>query len=127
MVRHPKALPAHATVGAVRTVFESQHVHMVLVVDDGQLVTAIEREDFHPEMADDLPARSVGHLRGRTTSPDAPLETVTKGLKESSRRRVAVVDAEGVLLGLLCLKRSGTGFCADRDVRARAAERGESE
>jgi hypothetical protein len=39
------------------------------------------------------------------------------------RVRLAVVDDDGVLTGLLCLKRKLTGFCTDADVAARAAER----
>ncbi len=35
------------------------------------------------------------------------------------RRRLAVVDERGALLGLLCLKRRLTGFCSDADVAAR--------
>jgi hypothetical protein len=37
-------------------------------------------------------------------------------------RRRAVIDADGRLLGLLCLKSRLTGFCSDSDVAARAAE-----
>jgi CBS domain-containing protein len=37
------------------------------------------------------------------------------------RRRLAVVDRDGKLQGLLCLKRSWSGFCSNRDVRARSA------
>ena len=39
-------------------------------------------------------------------------------------RRLAVVDHRLRLLGLLCLKRSGLGFCSDRDVAARALANG---
>lgn len=38
-------------------------------------------------------------------------------------RRLAVIDDHGMLLGLLCLKRTGLGFCSDTDVQARADER----
>jgi hypothetical protein len=31
-------------------------------------------------------------------------------------------DEGGAALGLLCLKRSGTGFCSDRDVNARRSD-----
>jgi hypothetical protein len=41
----------------------------------------------------------------------------------SGQRRAAVVSPDGRLLGLLCLKASGTGFCSDQDVRARALDR----
>jgi hypothetical protein len=34
-------------------------------------------------------------------------------------RRLAVVDGQGSLLGLLCLKRHLGGFCSDADVAAR--------
>ncbi|MGW1564687.1 hypothetical protein ACWCQ1_51030 [Streptomyces sp. NPDC002144] len=39
------------------------------------------------------------------------------------RRRLAVTDGCGRLLGLLCLKRSGNGYCSDEGIRARADER----
>jgi len=34
-------------------------------------------------------------------------------------RRVAVVNADGSLLGLMCLKQRMRGFCSDGDVAAR--------
>ena len=40
------------------------------------------------------------------------------------RRRVAVINNDGRLLGLLCLKASQAGFCSDQDVRARAGKAG---
>jgi hypothetical protein len=38
------------------------------------------------------------------------------------RRRLAVVDHTGRLLGLLCLKHDGRGYCTDEGIRARATE-----
>jgi len=32
----------------------------------------------------------------------------------------AVVDDRGILLGLLCLKKDGTGYCSDDGVQRRA-------
>jgi hypothetical protein len=37
------------------------------------------------------------------------------------RRRLAVVGRDGKFQGLLCLKRSRSGFCSNRDVWARSA------
>ena len=45
-------------------------------------------------------------------------------MREQGTRRLAVVDDDGDLLGLLCLKRTLDGFCSDADVRARALEHG---
>lgn len=38
------------------------------------------------------------------------------------QRRLAVVDADNRLLGLLCLKRDLSGFCTDSGFNARAQD-----
>jgi hypothetical protein len=50
-------------------------------------------------------------------------DTVNKLLIERGLRRLAVIDHDGTLLGLMCLKRSRTGFCSDEDVASRAQSR----
>lgn len=56
---------------------------------------------------------------------DGPLLVGTLDRDDLARglRRLAVVDEAGRLEGLLCLKRTATGFCSDRDVASRARER----
>jgi CBS domain-containing protein len=105
-LRRPKVLPAAATVGEARTALADDHVHALLVVDDGLLLAVVERED----------------LEGRTVAPDADLSTTWAGMAARGRRRLAVVDERGLLVGLLCLKRSGRGFCSAADVAARARD-----
>ena len=122
MVRNPKTLPITTTVGEIRRAFGSGHVHMVLLVHRGMLITTVERDDIGEEMADHSAAGGIGQLAGRTIGPDIHAEAALRYMKAAARRRLAVVDEAGRLLGLLCLKRSGTGFCSDRDVMARAAE-----
>jgi hypothetical protein len=39
------------------------------------------------------------------------------------RRRLAVVDESGRLLGLLCLKKDQCGYCSDEGIRERAQGR----
>jgi CBS domain-containing protein len=82
----------------------------------------VERADLPATLPGATPARSVGTLAGRTVGPDDPVERAAAILARQRRRRLAVVDGAGRLLGLLCLKRSRTGFCSDADVRARAAD-----
>jgi CBS-domain-containing membrane protein len=53
------------------------------------------------------------------TSADAAREL----LIERGLRRLAVVNHDSTLLGLMCLKRSRTGFCSDEDVASRAQSR----
>lgn len=119
MLRTPKVLDASATVGEVRALFEDDHVHAALVVSGGTLLSVVERPDLDGQ-PDALPAYRAGQLTGRVVAPEADLYATWLGM---SRRRLAVVDASGRLLGLLCLKRSGRGFCSDADVAARAQDR----
>lgn len=123
MMLRPKTIPAAATVGDLRAVFASDHVHMALLTDGDRLVSSVDRDDVAQELADHFPARLLGRLSGRVVSDDTPL-CVAKGLLDAtSRRRLAVVDGQDRLLGLLCLKRTRNGFCSDRDVESRARER----
>jgi hypothetical protein len=100
---------------------------MALVVDrDRRLVTTIERTDLVVCASSGTPAGELGTLGGRTVGPSDLLATAWGALVREGRRRLAVVDDSGRLLGLLCLKRDGRGFCSDEGVRARAAVSGQS-
>lgn len=120
MVRRPKLLPAAATGRDVRDLFDDDHVHAALVVDDGRLLSVIEPHEV--EAGGDGPARTMGTLQGRTVSPEADLWETWAWMTETGRRRLAVVQ-DGRCVGLLCLKRSSRGFCCDAGIRARAISR----
>lgn len=122
MVRYPKTCSPGTTVQQARTVFEDGHVHALLVVDRGLLLAVVERGDLDGA-PDAATVRRLGTLRERTIGPDAASEGVREAMHAAGRRRIAVVDDDGHLLGLLCLKRSGAGFCSDDGIRARAADR----
>jgi CBS domain-containing protein len=119
MIACPETHGADATVGELRAFFEDDHVHMALLVEDGRLAGVVERSDLPPVLGDDTPATSVAALAGRTTHADATLVDVFGALQRNGRRRLAVIDDGSVLVGLLCLKRSGLGFCSDDDVLRR--------
>ena len=122
MVQHPKLCHEDSTVGDVRRLFADDHVHAVLIVSGTRLLTVIDRADLGPEATDSAPAARLGHLSGRVIAPTASADTALQQMIAASRRRLAVVGPDGTLLGLLCLKRSGTGFCADENVRQRQRE-----
>jgi CBS-domain-containing membrane protein len=107
----------------IRRLFNDDHVHMALIVaSDGQLLTTIERADLREAIPGSIPARHLGTIADRVISPHQSLEYAMAALKWGHRRRLAVIDDSGRLLGLLCLKRHGDGFCSDEGVRQRAAE-----
>jgi predicted transcriptional regulator len=122
MVRHPKLCHENSTAGDVRQLFGDDHVHAVLIMSGTRLLTVIYRTDLDPEAADSAPAARLGRLSGRLITPTAPADTALRLMIADGRRRLAVVGPDGTLLGLLCLKRSGTGFCSDENVRQRQRE-----
>ena len=121
MVTVPKTHGIDTPLADIQKLFEDGHVHMALIVADGRLVTTIDRSDLFEALGGSTPANQVGTLLGRTISPDTPLDEVTNALRRADSRRLAVADGSGQLLGLLCLKRDGSGYCSDEGVRHRAA------
>ena len=108
-----------ATVAELRAFFRDNHVHMVLLTDQGRLIGTVERADLAPHLTPETAALDIMKLEGRITAPDAPLPDVLASMKRDGRRRLAVTNKDGTLLGLLCLKNNGSGFCSDSDVESR--------
>jgi CBS domain-containing protein len=121
MVRRPAVHPPSTTVGELRAFFADDHVHTALVVDDGTLVGTIERADLVAAASDGTPARELAVLDERTIEADAALPDALDLMRRTGRRRLAVTTEGSVLLGLLCLKASGRGFCSDADVHSRGS------
>lgn len=122
MVTCPKTHDLDTAIDEIRAFFEDDHVHMALIVAaDQRLVATIERPDLVARSSC-RSAAGLGTLTGRTVGPTTELGAAAAQLRRQRRRRLAVVDDSGRLLGLLCLKKSGTGYCSDDDVRARLAE-----
>jgi CBS domain-containing protein len=120
MATRPKTLPASASVDDARSALADDHVHMVLLTRGAILLGTLVRADLPPTAPGDGPALPWSTLSGRTTAPDVPVAPVRQLLVRAGLRRLAVADADGTLLGLLCLKSSGAGFCSDADITSRA-------
>jgi CBS-domain-containing membrane protein len=123
MVRAPKVHEAALTVGDCHAALADDHVHMLLLVEEGRLLGTLVRGDVPTHAAPATAALPYASSRGRTVGPDEPVEALRTAMLASGVRRLAVVDDRGSLLGLLCLKRHLGGFCSDADVAARAADR----
>jgi CBS-domain-containing membrane protein len=123
MVTRPKTHGPGSGLAEIRAFFDDDHVHMALIVaTDGRLVTTIERPDLAAATSSSVSVATLGTLDGRTAGPADPLAAATATLLREGRRRLAVVDESGRLLGLLCLTRNGTGYCSDEGIGERAAE-----
>jgi molybdopterin-guanine dinucleotide biosynthesis protein A len=123
MIRYPKCSDRAATVADMRRLLDDDHVHAALIVDRGRLLAVIERSDLGSGIADDAPAYLLGRLADRVVAATEPLKDAHRRMQAAGQRRLAVTGADGDLLGLLCLKRSGTGFCTDQGIRDRAGQR----
>jgi predicted transcriptional regulator len=124
MVASPAVHGPATTVGELRRFFRDDHVHAALLVDKGMLIGVVERSDLAAELVDDECARPIATIDGRTIHHEATADDAIEAMKRSGKRRLAVVDDDGALLGLLCLKASGLGFCSDADVRDRRSSAG---
>jgi CBS domain-containing protein len=112
MIAKPKTLPASASVGEVRGVFEKKNVRTVLLVEGSELRGAIERDGLPATAADDEPALRFADAEPLTTTPDTPMRDVLPLLDGREEPRLVVLDEDGVTLrGLLCADSAGTGFC----------------
>lgn len=121
MVSIPWTHSAAATVREVADFFVDDHVHAALIVHPtGDLAAVVERDDIAECVTPDALAVEFGQLEGRTVSAGASLPETRLSMIAASRRRAAVINADGLLLGLLCLKASRAGFCSDQDVLDRS-------
>jgi hypothetical protein len=122
MVTRHKTHDTSLSVVELRRFFGDDHVHAALIVSGRHLVSVVERGDLAGAVPN-LPAAQFGRLANRTTAPGYDLGWAFLEMLAAGQRRLAVIDTAGDLVGLLCMKRSQSGFCSDRDVAARAAER----
>lgn len=120
VVRLPKTLPLTTTVAEARAELDDEHMHMLLLTANGFLLGTLVRSDLASAENDSDLAMVYATLTGRTVPPRVNAEVMRRVLVASGDRRRAVVDREGRLLGLLCLKRRLSGFCSDADAAARA-------
>lgn len=124
MLTATKTHPRTITVEQARAAFGDDHVHALLIVDHCQrLHSVITRKDLDHNSIEHALAERFGRLEGRLVAADDDAEQTRLMMMRSGVRRLAVTSSEGFLVGLLCLKRTGLGFCSDTDVAARAAER----
>jgi len=109
--RRFSALPATATLGEVRAWFEeSDHRRMAFLAGDGRYRGSLMREGVTGEIDPDRSAAEIARM-GPTVSPDMPAGEAREIALRTDARRVAVVDADGQLLGVVAVKEDLTSFC----------------
>jgi CBS domain-containing protein len=114
MVRRPKTLPADSTVADLRAHFENPRVRTALLADGGRFAGAIGPEELSSGAAGADPARAHARTDLPTVGPDATMADALALMERRGDHRLIVLDPDGeTLVGLLCLDRTGAGFCVD--------------
>ena len=123
MLAHPTLAGVDVTVGEMRSFLTGEHVHCGVIVSSGRRLRGVVLAGDLADAPDDAPALSYASLEGRTVAATQDAEEAREAMVTSGTRRLAVVGEDQALLGLLCLKRTGRGFCSAGDVAARFADR----
>ena len=105
-----EALPPNATVGDVRDWLGTRERRRLALIADGtRFLCALTAADVAHEERGSRPAVDVAR-RQPTLSPDSPAARGRDLVRESPDRRVAVVDGDGRLVGVLALTADGRRF-----------------
>ena len=110
MLRDPEVHPSSATVADVRAAFASPKQKLFVIADGTRYMGALTRE--HADGATDGAAVTELDVNAvPTLAPDAPSSDVYALVAEHDLNRIPVVDADGVLHGLVCFNRTRETFC----------------
>ena len=105
------ALPASATIGDVRDWFAaSTSRRMAFLVDDERYAGSVSAEHVAGDLDPTRPATDVAQ-HGPTVLPDAPATDGQQLALRTTARRVAVVDHDGRLLGVVAVTTDLQAFC----------------
>jgi CBS domain-containing protein len=109
------ALPADATIGAVREWFAaSTSRRMAFLADGERYLGSLTRDDVDGDRDLAAPAADVAHA-GPTVLPEAPAREGERLALGTAARRVPVVDAGGRLLGVVSVTEDLQAFCGTGD------------
>ena len=112
MISRPKTLPATATVADARRLFENQSVRTALVADSGRYAGELTRADIEG-LEDTAPISAAASTPAGTAAADDTVVAALERMEAAGTDRLAVVDPDGTLRGLVCLSRSHGQLCTD--------------
>ncbi|MGZ4186109.1 MAG: CBS domain-containing protein [Solirubrobacteraceae bacterium] len=109
--KHFTTLSATVSVSDVRAWFAaSPHRRMALLADDGRYAGSLTVHDLDGE-GDPLAPAAQYAQQGPTVAPEASAELGYELAMRTDTRRVPVVDADGMLLGIVAITADEAGFC----------------
>ena len=112
MISRPKTLPSTATVADARRMFENPSVRTALVVDEGRYAGELTRADLEGQ-SDAAPLAAIASTATGTVAQTATVAAALERMDAAGTDRLAVVEPDGTLRGLVCLSRSHGHLCTD--------------
>jgi CBS domain-containing protein len=112
MISRPKTLPATATVADARKLFENPSVRTALVAEGSRYAGELTRADIEGE-DDAVPISTVSAPAAGTVVQTETVAAALERMDAAGTDRLAVVDPDGTLRGLVCLSRSHGHLCTD--------------
>jgi CBS domain-containing protein len=89
-------------------------VRTALLADDGRFAGAIDPDELPPDAPGGEPARDHARTDLPTVGPEATMAEAMELLDRRGDNRLIVLGEDGATIaGLLCLDRTGAGFCVD--------------
>lgn len=112
MISRPKTLPLTASVADARRVFENPSVRTALLVDGRRYAGELTREDLAGQ-DDAAPLAALASTAAGTVPQTATVAAALERMDAAGTDRLAVVEPDGTLRGLVCLSRSQGHLCTD--------------
>ena len=108
------ALPADATVAQVREWFAaSSHRRVAIFTDNGRYAGSLARDDLAGELESSRLATELAS-RDAAVAPETPAHTAHEMATNTPALRVAVVDHEGILIGVVGVTDDLAAFCGQQ-------------
>jgi CBS domain-containing protein len=108
--RRITTLPGSATVGDLRAYFAESTSHKLALLTDGDRYVGSLEADALDGAPDSVPASGFA-TRGETVAPEVPAAAARDRAMAMASSRLPVVDAAGVLVGIIAINSRRDGFC----------------
>jgi CBS-domain-containing membrane protein len=112
MMSSPHTNAATESVADARAALTKSSVKLLVVVDGDRFAGTIARDDLPDGTDGTAPLTTIARTDGPRLDPADSVAKALEVVRANDAERVPVVDAQGVLRGLVCLNRGSDRFCA---------------
>jgi CBS domain-containing protein len=112
MMAAPHTNPVSDSIGDARAALSKSSVKLLVLVDGDRFAGTVERSDLPPDGEGSDSLAAIARVDGPRLDPADGVERALDIHRSTGAERIPVVDADGVLCGLVCLNLGADHFCA---------------